>query len=97
MDCAWINCHVHEQRENGIPAAFAMARIKSHNRVRILSILKVRTGSAEQGPHTLGAPTHGKKFLSKFRTGVLVFGKKKLSKNSSKHREQTSQESITDN
>jgi hypothetical protein len=38
-----------------------------------------------------------KSFLSKFRTGVLAFAKKKLSKNSSKHREQTSQESIADN
>jgi hypothetical protein len=61
-------------------------------------LTSVRTGSAEQrSPHIRG-PTHGKKLFSKFCTGVLVFGKKKkLSKNGSRHREQTSQESITDN
>jgi hypothetical protein len=34
-------------------------------------LTSVRTGSAEQGPHTW------QNFSSKFRTGVLVFGKKK--------------------
>jgi hypothetical protein len=47
-------------------------------------LTSVRTGSAEQGrPHIRG-PHTWQNFLSKFSTGVLVFGKKNYAKTAQK-------------
>jgi hypothetical protein len=77
----WFNSGIHRTVSREPTAIKATVH---HSRAGLTS---VRTGSAEQGPPHIRGPIHG----------VLVLGKKKISKNSSKHREQTSQESITDN